>query len=124
MVDMEQKTEENSDTEGDDNTEPSPADSEIPDVSVEGNNEEENNEERPEEATEEDDDGGFWRKKRQAATTAEIPRDPKPLEGGVAHTRSGTVAIGPVLMGIAAGTEPQTAKVNNKILTSYSIRIA
>lgn len=54
-----------------------------------------------------EDDNSFWRKKRQASTAG----DPKPLEVGIVHTKYGTVAMGPVLMGIAAGSEPQTAKV-------------
>lgn len=59
-------------------------------------------------SVDEDEDGGnFWkRKRRQAELTAS-----QPLEGGVIHTKYGTIAAGLVLAGIAAGSEPQSALV-------------
>lgn len=61
------------------------------------------------ESYKEEEDYGFSRRKRQS----EIPRSANPLEGGVVYTRHGTVAMGPVLAGIAAGMSPQSVQVES-----------
>jgi len=49
------------------------------------------------------------RRKRQVTQSA------NPLESGVVHTQYGTVAAGAVLAGVAAGSEPQSAKLSDII---------
>ena len=56
--------------------------------------------------TNEGDNEGWERKRRQTETVAA-----QPMEIGIVHTKYGTVAAGPVLTGIAAGSEPQSAPV-------------
>lgn len=52
-------------------------------------------------------DTSFWNRKRRQTDAIAA----QPLEVGVVHTKYGTVAAGPVLAGIAAGSEPQSAPV-------------
>lgn len=55
------------------------------------------------------------RRKRQT-----ISESPHPLEVGIIHTKYGTIATGPLLMGIAAGSESQSAKVFTPIKENLS----
>lgn len=66
-------------------------------------------------ATDNDEDMGFFgRRKRQAPV-----QSLRPLEVGVVRTPSGTVAMGAVLAGIAAGGEPQAVPVSQSFLIFY-----
>ena len=81
--------------------------------------EEENHEEEPPPPADEeeeyapveenDESSSFWRRKRQAQELSTHP-----LEGGVVQTKCGTVAAGNVLIGVAAGSEPQSPLVTRE----------
>lgn len=62
----------------------------------------------------EDEGSSFWSSRRKRETS-NLPQSAAPLEGGVVLTHYGTVAVGPVLAGIAAGMSPQSVKVRNAI---------
>ena len=57
-------------------------------------------------------DNPWKRKRRQTETLAA-----QPMEVGIVHTKYGTVAAGNVLIGVAAGSEPQSAPVLSSSLT-------
>lgn len=59
-----------------------------------------------------DDENQLKRRRRKRQTS---PMSANPLELGVVQTKYGVVAVGPVFAGIAAGSEPQSAKLSDII---------
>ena len=62
-----------------------------------------------------DEDYGMVEEKRRRRRKRQVAQSANPLESGVVYTSYGAVAAGAVLAGVAAGSEPQSAKLSDII---------